>query len=79
MKPQITMVTGLLALVGCGTIESPLKKIDTSTSKKDSSNCATKTMDADGPISSFEAELMAKANSGFGERNNDLCSHQFEG
>jgi hypothetical protein len=78
MKHQITMLTGLLTLVGCGSIESPLENVETSKSKKDSSNCANSTKDANGPISAFEEELMTKAQGGFGERNTDLCYHSFK-
>ncbi len=80
MKTQLLVLSGLLAIVGCGNLESPTKKLDLSPPKKSKKQTAC---DLEGsadqfPISDLEAELMAKASSGFGERNADLCSHRFE-
>jgi hypothetical protein len=80
MKTLVAAATGLLVLGGCGAVESTVEKVQSPTSKKKVSNCQDeKETSKDSLISEREAELMAKAKTGFGERNADLCAHSFTG
>ena len=78
MKTLVAAATGLLALGGCGAVQSTAEKVQSPSSKKKVSDCDSKANSEENVASKRESALMASAQMGFGERNFDLCIHDHD-